>query len=135
MKMIEYIYTAMFLIALILLFFAYKQYNNTANILVSGTKTKAKVIDLITVNGDKGYKYKPVYEYTKNGKTITYTSNISSNPPPYKIGDLVPMVYTKDSDKIKIMSFWGLYRWTIILMCIAAPLLIVGGGYVLYSRG
>ncbi len=135
MKMGQYTYTGLFVIAIVLLYFAYKQYNKTAVILASGTKTKAKVIDLIPVRGEKGYTYKPVYEYTKNGQTITHTSSISSSPAPYRVGDLVPIIYANDSDEFKVMSFWGLYRWTVILMCIAAPFLIIGGGYLLYARG
>jgi len=131
-----YLYYGMFLISVILLFFAYKQYNTSQNLINSGIKTTAKVIDLIKTKDDDGYMYKPVFEYKdKNAKTIVFESPISSNPSPYKINDTVKIVYAADSDERKIISFWGLYRWTIILLSIASPLLIIGGGYLLYSRG
>ena len=52
-----------------------------------------------------------------------------------EVGEKVKIVYDQqDDDEVKTISFWGLYRWTIILSCIAAPLLIIGGGYLLYLR-
>ena len=39
-----------------------------------------------------------------------------------------------DKGEFKMSSYWGLYRWTIILLTFAAPFLIIGGGYLLYTR-
>ncbi len=136
MKMIEYLYGGMLVISVILIYFGIRHYNVTKNLLTDGIKTKAKVIDLIKITGDDGYTYKPVFEYKdKANNIVTFKSDVSSSPAPYDIGDTVNMVYAKNSDEKKIISFWGLYRWTIILLSIASPLLIIGGGYILYSRG
>ena len=136
MKMIEYLYSGMFLVSIILIYFAIKQYNNTKELLTTGIQTTAKVIDLIRISNDDGYTYKPVYEFIDNtGTKVTFKSSVSSSPTPYKVGDNVNIIYAKDSDKRKVISFWGLYRWTVILLAIAAPLLIIGGGYLLYKRG
>ncbi len=136
MKMIEYLYGGMLVISVILIYFAIRHYNVTKNLLTDGIKTKAKVIDLIKITSDDGYTYKPVFEYKdKANNVVTFKSDVSSSPAPYDIGDTVNMVYAKNSDEKKIISFWGLYRWTIILLSIASPLLIIGGGYILYSRG
>ncbi|WP_159092088.1 DUF3592 domain-containing protein [Aquimarina sp. Aq107] len=134
--MIEYLYGGMLVISVILIYFAIRHYNVTKNLLTDGIKTKAKVIDLIKITSDDGYTYKPVFEYKdKANNVVTFKSDVSSSPAPYDIGDTVNMVYAKNSDEKKIISFWGLYRWTIILLSIASPLLIIGGGYILYSRG
>lgn len=134
--MIEYVYSGMLLVSIVLIYFAIKQYNNTTALITDGIKTTAKVIDLIEISGDDGYTYKPVFEYTDRTNTsITFKSDVSSSPSPYKIGDHVNIIYSKDNDERKVVSFWGLYRWTIILLSIASPLLIIGGGYLLYSRG
>jgi hypothetical protein len=135
MKMIEYIYNGMLLISIVLIYFAVKQYNHTKELISSGVKTTAKVIELIEISGDNGYTYKPVFEYTNRKNTkITFKSKVSSSPAPYKIGDIVNIIYSNDNDERKVVSFWGLYRWTIILLSIASPLLIIGGGYLLYIR-
>jgi len=133
--MIEYLYVGMLLISVILIYFAINQYNKTKHLINNGIQTKAKVIDLIEISGDDGYTYKPVFEYTDKGNNIiTFKSDVSSSPAPHNIGDIVNIVYSKDSDDRKVVSFWGLYRWTIILLSVAFPLLIIGGGYLLYTK-
>jgi hypothetical protein len=135
MKVIEYLYYGMLLVSLVLIYFALQQYNNTKSLIDNGIKTKAKVIDLIKIRSDDGYTYKPVFQFTnKKGTDITFKSEISSSPTPYKIGDKVHVIYSRNSEERKIVSFWGLYRWTIILLSIASPLIIIGGGYFLYSN-
>ncbi|MBW1296711.1 DUF3592 domain-containing protein [Aquimarina litoralis] len=136
MKTMEPIYIGMLIIALILIYFAIKNYNTTKNLITNGVKTQATVIDLIKVKSDDGYNYKPVFEYNDKAKNIfTFKSEISSSPAPYAIGDNVSIIYSTDNKNRKIVSFWGLYRWTLILLSIASPLLIIGGGYLLYTRG
>ncbi len=135
MKGSDYIYIGLFLVSIVLLFFAVKNYNKTKTLLANGIKTKAKVIDLIAISSDDGYTYKPVFEYTnKLDEVITFKSSVSSSPASYEVGEIVEIVYSKNSEERKVISFWGLYRWTIILSIFAFPLLIVGGGYLLYSR-
>ncbi len=136
MKMTEYLYSGLLLLSLVLVYFAMKQYSNTKELLNTGVKTSAEVIDLIESRGEDGYTYKPVFEYTdRTGSKMTFESDISSSPAPYQIGDYVDIIYSLDSGNRKIVSFWGLYRWTILLLSFAAPLLIIGGGYLLYARG
>ncbi|RRQ50126.1 DUF3592 domain-containing protein [Maribacter aurantiacus] len=136
MKMIEYLYASLLLISVVLIYFAFKQYSVSKELMADGIKTNATVIDLLRVSSDDGYTYKPVFEYIdRTNKRITFESEVSSNPAPYKVGDKVKIVYSKTSDHRRIISFWGLYRWTIILLSFASPLLIIGGGYLLYSRG
>lgn len=134
--MIEYLYGGMLLISLILIYFAIKQYSNSKELIDTGVKTKAEVIDLIQITSDDGYTYKAVFEFTDRGNNkVTFKSEIASRPAPYKIGDSVNVVYSQNSDERKVISFWGLYKWTIILLSFASPLLVIGGGYLLYSIG
>ncbi|MFB9053803.1 DUF3592 domain-containing protein [Formosa undariae] len=134
--MIEYVYSGMLSVSIILIFFALKSYNATKTLQSDGISTKAIVIDLIRNRGDNGYTYKPVFEYTdRDNESVVFNSQISTNPSPYQVGDSVMIIYAKNGDQRKVVSFWGLYRWTIILLAIASPLLVIGGGYFLYSRG
>lgn len=136
MRMIDYLYYGLFLFALILMYFALKQFNITKDLLANGIITKATVTDLIKVSSDDGYTYKPVFEYTDNtNNIITFKSDVSSKPAPYAVGDLVDIVYSTENDRTKVVSYWGLYRWTIILLSIAAPFLIISAGYFLYLKG
>ena len=136
MKMVEFIYGALLIAGLLLLYFANKNYISSKDLFNNGVKTKAKVIDLIKIRSDDGYTYKPVFEYTNRfDETVAFTSDISSSPPAYKVGATVMVVYSKeDTEERRIVSFWGLYRWSIILLCIASPLLIISVSYFLYSK-
>lgn len=132
--MIVFIHYTLLLIAIILFYYGYIQFIATKQILKNGIKTKATVIDLLTAQSENHYVYKPLFEYTdKSGNVHTFESEIESYPAPYKIGEKVAIIYAKKDKKIKIISYWGLYRWSIILFSIASQLIVIGGGYLLYS--
>lgn len=134
--MITYLYAGMLLISLVLIYFANKNYYSTKSLIDKGVKTTATVVDLLEIRGDDSSTYKPVFKYTNlAGTEQTFKSQVSSRPAPYKIGDHIQILYSKDGAKVKIISFWGLYRSTIILLAIASPLLIIGGGYFMYTNG
>ena len=135
--MTDYLYGGFVVIGLILFSYAIFQYKQTQKLLMNGVKTKAVVIELIETRDDDGTKYKPVFEFTdRNDNNVIFKSNVATSPSPYKINDKVSVVYNpQDKKEVKVISYWGLYRWTIVLLCIAAPLLIIGGGYLIYSRG
>lgn len=133
------LYTFLFLISIVLIHFAVKNYNKTKALLNEGVKTRATVVDMIKStshsvgNETDGSSFTPVFEYVHySGKQISFQSTISSNPPAYKIGEKVVLIYSKNGEDRKVVSFWGLYRWTIILLSVAAPFFIIGGGYLLY---
>ncbi|WP_089886481.1 DUF3592 domain-containing protein [Kriegella aquimaris] len=113
---------------------AYVQYQKTQRLLDYGIRTTAKVIDLLASQSDDGTTYRPVFEYTDRTHTIkTFENPISSSPAPYAIGDTIKIIYNpKEKEAVKTVSFWGLFRWSVILSMIAAPLLIIGGSYLLY---
>jgi len=133
--MINYLYWGLFLAGILLLYFALRAYNNTNSLLQEGIKTTAVVVKMVSSSSSDGTTYRPIFEFTDRGNTVrTYESSVSSSPPSYKVGDKVKIVYNpKEDDEVKTITFWGLYRWTIILLCIASPLLIIGGGYLWYS--
>ncbi len=134
--MIGYLYGGMLLLSMVLIFSAVKQYSNTKALLSTGTPTVATVIDMIEVRSSDGYTYKPVYEYVDGvGAKVVFESSISAKPAPHDIGDQVDIICSQNGDDRKIVSFWGLYRWPVILLSLASPLLIIGGGYLLYIRG
>ena len=134
--MINYLYWGLFIVGLTLLYFAFRAYNSTVSLMQEGIKTTATVKEMISVSDSDGNTYKPVFEFTDRGNTVrTYESSISSSPPSYSVGQKVKIVYDpKDEDDVKTISFWGLYRWSIVLMCLASPFLIIGGSYLLYNR-
>ncbi|WP_273273347.1 DUF3592 domain-containing protein [Maribacter polysiphoniae] len=132
-----FFYAFLFLIGASLSYLAYSQYRQTQGLLAKGTKTMATVVGFIETQSENNTMYKPVFEFLDRSQIKhTYISSISSYPAPYKIGDRIKITYNpKNSEDVKTISFWGLYRWSVICFMIAAPFLILGGSYLLYSRG
>jgi len=133
----NYLYMGLLLLGLTLLYFAIKLYNKSNALMTDGVKTTATVIQLLEVSGDDGSTYKPVFEFTdRNHNRQQFQSDVSSSPPVYKVGEKVKVVYNaSDPEEVKVVGYWGLYRWTVVLLCLASPLIIIGGGYLLYVRG
>ncbi|QLG45458.1 DUF3592 domain-containing protein [Costertonia aggregata] len=128
-------YLFLFLIGTFLAYHAFTNYKKTQNLLQKGIRATATVTQFHTHQSDGSTMYTPVFEFTDRSQTkISFKSGISSSPPAYKIGDKVKIVYDRTKpEKAKTISFWGLYRWSVILFMIAAPFLIIGGSYLLYA--
>jgi len=129
-----YLYGASFLLGLVLAYFAIKQLQITRRIISTGVKTVAEVIGFNSIIGGETKMFEPIYEYVDlSGVKKQHVSDIQYAKPPMKIGDKM-QVYYNDKGEFKMSSYWGLYRWTIILLTFATPFLIIGGGYLLYTR-
>ena len=132
--MYAYIYGAVFLLGTTLAYFALKQYLFSRKIVSIGVKTEAEVIKFETYVDSDGKMFTPVFEYVDvSGAKKQFKSDVSSAKPSMKIGDKRQLIYNpNDNNEVKLVSYWGLYMWTIILLSLASPFLIIGGGYLLY---
>ncbi|SHG55851.1 DUF3592 domain-containing protein [Flagellimonas flava] len=128
------LYGSFLFLGLVLAYIAFQHYQKTQKLLLDGVRATATVSQLLTNQDSDGNTYTPVFEFKDRTNTLqTYRSPISSSPPAYKVGDKVKIVYDrKDSGNVKTVSFWGLYRVSVILMMVASPLLVIGASYLLY---
>lgn len=128
-------YGLLFSIGSFLAYTAYIQFQKTHHLLKDGIKTTAIVKEFVVTRGENNNMYAPVFEYKDRRQEFrTYTSKIQSYPAPYKIGEKVKIVYDKKKmDDMKTISFWGLYRGSVILFMIASPFLVIGGAYLTYQ--
>ena len=132
-----YLYITFFLIGSILAYYSYHFYAKTSNLLKNGIKTTATVTELYP-DPDTKSNYgvaKPYFNFVDGfQKKQRFTNGITSSPPRYKMGDKVEIVYNRnDVTQARLVSFWGLYRWSVILLMIASPFLVIGGAYLLYQ--
>jgi hypothetical protein len=69
----------------------------------------------------------------KHGATlIEFTSSASSNPPGYHVGETVPVLYLDSNPyNAKLNSFFSLWGGALILGCIGAVFLSIGGAMIL----
>jgi hypothetical protein len=104
--------------------------------LKDSERATATVVDLQRVSGSDGDTYKPVFTFkTYANQDITYRSGVSSSPPAFEIGEEVTIAYDRNNPSTaQLLTYWGSFRWSIILACIAMPLIIIGGGYHLAQR-
>lgn len=118
-------------------YLSWSQYQKSQTLLTKGMRTKANVVAYETSRGENSTLYAPVFEYKdRSQEVITFTSSVKSSPPAYDLGQQVNIVYnTSNPQDVKIVSFWGLYAASVILLMIASPLLILGGSYLLYASG
>lgn len=140
MKMITVIHGIILIVGLVLLVLGVQLFMSSRKFLETGVKTKATVIENIAVRSQGSNHtytmYAPLLEYEVKGKKKTYTPNARSNPPAYDIGDKVPIVYSaKNSQNVRIISYWGVYLGSNILLAIGLPMLLIGGGYFLFKIG
>jgi len=127
-------YQICFIVGLVLLVLScYLLYRNIA-FLKTSERAKGEVIELKKIHRSTSKPtYKPVFEFvTKEGKIIIHTSISSSNPPTWKLGEKAVYAYKSDApDKGKVVTFFGVFGWVVALVCVALPLLVIGGGYYL----
>lgn len=135
--MADMIHGGLLLLGGILLLVAIWQYQRSKQLVLTGIRTQAIVIENVAVRMDDGISYKPRLEFVDFSNTKQYfDTRIRSNPPQYSIGEKVNIIYEKENpENAKIIGYWNLYLATIILLVFASPLIIIGGGYFLFQMG
>jgi hypothetical protein len=65
---------------------------------------------------DSGVTYTPVISYEVEGQTYTFTSNVSSDPPAYKVGDPANVIYeATDPSRARVDSWLELWLLPVVL--------------------
>ena len=137
-NMEQIIYGSLLVLGLGFLIFSVHFYLNTKKLLNDGVRTSAEVVEnnLVRDTKDGGVMYEPVMRYNANGKMQTMIPNIRSNPPTYKIGEKVAIIYERNNvSNSRVISYWGLHLASIVMMVFALPLIVICGGYLLFKAG
>jgi hypothetical protein len=65
---------------------------------------------------NSGVTYTPVITYAVDGQSHTFTSNVSSDPPTYNVGDPVNIIYERDNpSRARVDSWKELWLLPVIL--------------------
>jgi hypothetical protein len=107
-------------------------FQKSLDFIQSGTKTVATVIELRkTTDSDGKWMYQPIFRFqTLEREEMIFEHSTSSSSPSFEVGEKVDIVYDpSDPGKAKLLTYFGAFSWTIILLCIALPLIVIGGGY------
>jgi hypothetical protein len=119
------------LLALILAGVAFYYGRTSWNLTRDGATAEGQVIKLkeSAATEDSGITYTPVISYEVYGQTHVFTSNVSSDPPAYNVGDRVNVVYeVANPAKARIDSWRELWLLPVILGISAVIVAIVING-------
>lgn len=126
------------IVGLLLLVAAIVSGVNSYKWLSQAKTTEGKVVELIESRGKKNkITYKPRIEYVVDGQLREYTSNTSSNPPDYNIGDPVAMAYSDAHNKATIATFGYIYGFPVIggmiaIVILTSVTLLINGSKILH---
>ena len=103
---------------------------NTLSFLNNSEKTEGIVTDIVqSRSSDSGnYMYSPEVSFVDNsGKTISFTSNISSSVPTYRIGEKIPVIYNKEnSQEAKINTLFQLWFGPALMTVLGIIFFLIG---------
>ncbi|WP_343565703.1 DUF3592 domain-containing protein [Sphingobacterium sp.] len=122
-------------IGIVFLLLAIFSFRNTMVFLKNGEKTIATVIDLHRYESE-GEVFAPIFTFhTKDDQLITYELAEGNDPPTWEIGEKTIVIYDPgDPSKVVLYSYFRVFIWTLLLLSIALPLLVIGGGYFIAAR-
>jgi hypothetical protein len=125
-----------------LLIGSYFSYSNARNFLVNSDQTIGTVlrydshISESTRDGQttKTTMYTPLFNYSVNGSDYESKSSISSSSKPYKIGEEVKLLYSKENpNESKEDSFFSIWGASLIMGLIGVIFFSIGSGLTLFA--
>jgi hypothetical protein len=102
--------------AVLLASFAVLQANMVARLQSAGLRAEGQVVNLkgeySSSSHGGSYSYYPIVRYrTATNVAVEFKDNIGSNPPSYRVGDKVTVLYLPDSPRTQVMidrgAFWN----------------------------
>jgi len=106
---------------------------NTSRFLAHASPARGTVVALQPKRSSDGSTtYSPVVHFKHGAQMIEFTSQNSSSPPGYHIGEIVPVLYLDTNPyDAKLNSFFSLWAGALIVGGIGAVFLLIGGGMIL----
>jgi Protein of unknown function (DUF3592) len=116
-------------------FFAFSR---TRRFLASAQEARAEVIGVKqSIGNSRDRVYYPVLRYrTQQGDTKEVVSSVGSNPPRYKEGDSLVVLYDPaQPGDVRIHSFFNVWVGPLVLGLLGVIMTGVGAGLTLYRGG
>lgn len=97
-------------------------------------EVEGKVIEMVRIRDrdDGGYMYAPLVRFEAiDGRTVEFQSSLRSNPPGYRTGQTVSVLYDPDAPQsAAIRGLFSLWLTSIVLGFIGSAFLAVGTGMI-----
>jgi hypothetical protein len=79
--------------------------------------------------------FAPLVRFSYAGQVIDFTGPTSSNPPRYRIGETVPILFLQSNpSSARIDSFFPVWGVTVILGILGSVFFLIGGGMIIVPR-
>lgn len=136
MKAITIVKYVFGLIGAALLAGAFFMYRSTSDFLAEAIKTEGTVVDLALSRSSNSTTYSPIVQFTsRDGQAIEFISSFSSNPPSYRKGEKVEVLYLPvNPQDAKISGFFSLWGGVSIVGGLGAVFFAIGTGIMLAGR-
>lgn len=107
-------------------------FRGSLRFLKNADRAIATVIEIETISDSDGSTYKPVFRFkTRFNEEKVYRRPYSSSPAGWKVGDEATLAYDANNpDNVKLITYFGSFGLSMVLMAIAMPLIIIGGGFI-----
>lgn len=126
-SIIKYVFT---LIGAAMLIGAVYWFQHTRAFVASAVTAEGTVVDLQPSRSSDSVTYKPVVRYkTATGEQIEFVSSTGSNPPGYRKGEKVEVLYLpSEPGNASINTFFSLWLGHLIVGGVGGVFFMVGGG-------
>ena len=108
---------------------------NTRSFLAHASAAQGTVVALQPRrSSDNSTTYAAVIRFKHGAQAIQFTSQTSSSPPAYSVGEIVPVLYLQTNPyEAKVDAFFSLWGGQLIVGFLGTVFLLVGGGMILLS--
>ena len=108
---------------------------NTLSFLKKAERSTATVTSLRVYDSD-GEVYSPLFTFrTRDNIDYTYELPEGTNPSAWAVGDTETVIYDpEDPSYVSLYTYFRIFTWPLLLISIALPLLVVGGGYFIAEQ-
>jgi hypothetical protein len=110
-------------------------FRSTLAFLKKAEKATATVTSLRVIESD-GEVYLPLFTFrARNNIEYTYELPEGSNPSFWSVGETETVIYDPaDPSSVRLYTYFRIFVWPLVLISIALPLLVVGGGYFVAAQ-
>lgn len=124
-------YSISLTMGIILLVVSLAIFRGSLAFIKNSNKTIGTVAKLERIDDGETITYKPIFKFkTHTNQECVYRHISSSSPANWYVGEEATIVYDPvNPSNARLLTYFGAFSWTIILMAIAMPLIVIGGGY------
>ncbi len=111
-------------------------FRQTVRFIRESERAVAEVIEVERVKDSDGDTFRPIFRYrTLSGREVILRPTGSSSPSGWNVGDQANVAYSADKPEDAIvLTYFRAFALPVILLAVAMPMLVVGGGYHLTQQ-